>query len=90
MSTPSTAIVTGPPVLMTALAELFQTSWAGRLPNVAPGQSFWANPNDVNQLIAGGLARLWQSGDPAAPPPEPPYTANGIPGVAAGTSNASH
>jgi hypothetical protein len=80
----------GIPVLMTALAELFQATWSGRLPNVAPGQAFWAKDTDVAQLIAGGLARLWQAGDPAAPPPEPPHTVNSVPGLAAGTSNASH
>lgn len=78
------------PVLMTALTELQQTSWAGRLPSVAAGQPFWARQLDVQPLTDAGYARLWQQGDPAAPPPEPPYTAHGTPGVAAGTTNASH
>lgn len=78
------------PVLMTALVQLQQTSWAGRLPNVAPGQPFWCKPADVAALESAGYARAWQAGDPPAPPFEPPWTAHGIPGIAAGTSNASH
>jgi hypothetical protein len=78
------------PVLMTALVPLQQTSWAGRLPNVAPGQPFWAKPHDVQPLASAGYARAWQQGDPPAPAPEPRFTAHGTPGVAAGTTNASH
>jgi hypothetical protein len=74
---------------MTALTELQQTAWSGRLPDVAPGQPFWCKQSDVTPLINAGYAREWTEGDPAAPPPEPPYTAHGIPGIAAGTSNAS-
>lgn len=78
-----------PPVLMVALAELYQQSPAGRLPNVQIGQAFWTNYSDVANLLNAGLAELAPDGTPA-PLPEPPYTANGIAGVAAGTSNASH
>jgi hypothetical protein len=78
------------PVLMTALTELQQTSWAGRLPNVAPGQPFWCKPVDMQPLVDAGYARPWTEGDPPAPLPEPPWTAHGIPGIAAGTTNASH
>lgn len=77
-------------VLMTALVPLQQTSWAGRLPNVAPGQPFWCKPIDVTPLTSAGYARAWQAGDPVAPAWEPAYTAHGIPGIAAGTTNASH
>lgn len=84
MSTPST------PVLMTALTPLQQTTWAGRLHNVASGQPFWCKQIDVAPLLAAGYARAWQAGDPPAPPWEPPYTAHGIPGIAKGTTNASH
>lgn len=84
MSTPYT------PVLMTALTPLQQTTWAGRLPNVAAGQPFWCKQIDVLPLMSAGYARAWQAGDPPAPPWEPPHTANGIPGIAAGTTNSSH
>ena len=77
-------------MLMTALVQLQQTTWAGRLPNVAAGQAFWCKPGDVTPLTSAGYARAWQAGDPPAPPFEPPYTAHGIPGIAAGTTNASH
>jgi hypothetical protein len=78
------------PVLMVALTELQQTSNAGRLPNVKAGHSFWCKYSDVAPLTSAGYARAWQPGDPPAPLPEPPYTAHGIPGIAAGTTNASH
>jgi hypothetical protein len=78
------------PVLMTALAPLYQALWSGRLPDVAAGQAFWASTLDSPGLIAGGLARLWQAGDPPAPPPEPPWTAHGTAGFGKGTSNCSH
>lgn len=87
MTTPSSPYV---PVLMTALTELQQTAWSGRLPNVAPGQPFWCKQQDVGPLTSAGYARAWQQGDPVAPLPEPPYTAHGTPGIAAGTTNASH
>jgi len=75
---------------MVALVELQQTSWAGRLPNVAPGKPFWCKPLDSELLINAGYAREWIQGDPPMPPPEPPYTVHGSPGLAAGTTNASH
>lgn len=78
------------PQLMVALVVLQQTAWAGRLPNVQPGRPFWCKQHDVQPLISAGYAREWVPGDPPAPAPEPPYTANGIPGIAAGTTNASH
>jgi hypothetical protein len=78
------------PVAMIALQELYQALWSGRIPNVAPGQPFWARYADSSGLIAGGLARLWVSGsDPAMPPPEQPNTAHGIPGFGNGTANSS-
>lgn len=78
------------PVLMTALTELQQTAWSGRLPNVGPGQPFWCKPRDVQPLVDAGYARAWELGDPSAPLPEPAWTANGSPGIATGTTNASH
>ncbi len=78
------------PTLMVALQPLSQSSWAGRLPNVAVSEPFWASSRDTPGLIAAGLARLWQAGDPPAPPVEPAWTANGSPGFAAGTSNSTH
>lgn len=86
MTTPSSPYV---PVLLVALVELQQTGWAGRLPNVQVGGSFWCKPVDVEPLISAGYARPWVNGDPVIAP-EPPYTAHGTPGIAAGTSNASH
>lgn len=77
------------PVLMLALAELSQSAWSGRLPNVANGEAFWASSRDVPSLIAAGLAEIAPNGT-VAPPVEPAYTAHGSPGFAAGTSNASH
>lgn len=73
---------------MTALTTLQQTSWAGRLPNVSPGQAFWCKPVDVQPLISAGYAVTAPPGTPA-PLPEPSLTAHGIPGIAAGTTNAS-
>lgn len=78
------------PVLMTALTLLQQTAWSGRLPNVQPGATFWCKPVDVAPLTSAGYARAWQAGDPPAPPWEPPWTVHGSPGLAAGTTNASH
>jgi hypothetical protein len=77
-------------VLMVALAELKQYTQATPLPPVHPGHSFWANSRQQDSLIQGGLARLWHAGDPPAPPAEPAYTANWIPGIARGVTNASH
>lgn len=85
-----TPIAPSTPVLMVALAELKQYTQASRLPNVHIGQSFWANSRQSPSLIQGGLARLWVAGDPPAPPAEPAYTVNWIPGLARGASNASH
>ena len=36
---------------------------------------------DSPGLIAAGLARLWQAGDPPAPPAEPAWTAHGSPRI---------
>jgi len=74
---------------MIALADLYQASWAGRLPGVSVNEPFWASSRDSAGLISAGLARLWQAGDPPAPPVEPAYTAWGSPGFGAGTSNSS-
>lgn len=77
-----------PPVLMVALVELYQATWAGRLPNVQPGELFWASGRDAVNLRNAHYA------EDAAPGsyllPEPAYTAHGIPGVGAGVSNCSH
>lgn len=78
------------PVLMVALVNLKQWGQAGPLPPVAAGASFWANSRQQAILIAAGQARNWTTGDPVAPPAEPRYTAYGVPGMGAGTTNASH
>jgi hypothetical protein len=74
---------------MVALAELSQSTWAGRLPNVAVNQPFWASSRDAPGLIAAGLAEYAPEGT-AAPPVEPAWTAHGVAGFGAGTSNSSH
>lgn len=79
----------GIPVLLVALAELARSSWAGRLPDVSVGDPFWCSPLDAPGLIAAGYAEIAPEGT-VAPPPEPRYTARGVPGFGAGTSNSSH
>lgn len=78
-----------PPVLMVALARLFHSTQSGRLPDILPGQSFWASGKDAPNLLSGGQARAWQTGDPAAPPPNPGRSVRGQMGLGTGTSNAS-
>lgn len=77
-----------PPVLMVAVIELYQASWAGRLPNVAPGQLFWASGRDAVNLEANGYATVAPADSYLLP--EPPYTVHGTPGLATGVSNSSH
>jgi len=76
------------PVLMIATTKVHQNIGAGHLPNVTPGQAFWALPSDVPGLITAGQAYNAPAGT-AAPPPEPASTANNSPGAGAGTSNSS-
>lgn len=76
------------PVLLVSLQPLTQSSWAGRLPNIPANQPFWASSRDAPGLIAAGFAEPAPSGT-TAPPVEPPLTAHGTPGFAAGTSNSS-
>src|ERR1035441_5583446 len=59
---------------MIAQAGLSVSSWAGRLPNVADGEAFWASSRDVTGLVAAGLAELAPPGT-VAPPVEPAWTA---------------
>ena len=77
------------PVLMIAQMPLSQWSQAGKLPNVANGQAFWAQDYQVAMLVAGGQAIVAPANTPA-PPPEPPWTVNMVPGLGQGTSNCSH
>jgi hypothetical protein len=77
------------PVLMVALVALKQYSQAGPLPPVAIGQAFWANSRQAPLLAGGGLAEYAPNGT-TAPPPEPPHTAYGVPGLGTGVSNCSH
>ena len=89
MTSPSgPQVVNGTQTLMIALAELSQSSLAGRLPDVAPGTVFWSATRDAAGLVAGGLAWYASAGTPLARA-EPPYTVHGVAGFAAGTSNAS-
>ena len=78
------------PVLMIALVPLRQQCMSGPLPPVAVNQAFWADDTQVESLIAGGLAIEAPANYSPVPPAEPPYTVNSVPGLAAGTSNASH
>jgi hypothetical protein len=74
---------------MIATVKLYQQCNAGPLPVIAPGQVFWADGIDAPGLVAGGLA-LIAPPDTPAPPAEPPYTVNGVPGLGAATANSSH
>jgi hypothetical protein len=76
------------PVYMIALVELAQWSWAGRWPNVQPGQALWVRADQVPGLTTAGYIRAPQNGDPPQPPPEPALTVRGQPGFAAGTTNS--
>jgi len=76
------------PVLLVALQTLTQALPSGRLPDVQPGQAFWAKARDVNWLVQDGYAEYPPENTPV-PPSEPRLTAHGSPGAGAGTSNAS-
>jgi hypothetical protein len=90
MTYPSTAaIVSGTNTLMVALQQLSRQSLAGRLPDVLAGQPVWAVTRDAQGLADAGLAAFAPAGTPA-PAWEPAWTAHGTPGVAFGTSNATH
>ena len=75
-------------VLMIATVKLFQQSNAGPAGIIAPGQVFWADGVDSPGLVAGNLATIAPGGTPA-PPPEPPFTVNAVPGLGAATANSS-
>lgn len=77
------------PVLMIALQPLSQGAWSERLPDVAEGAPFWASSSQAPGLAAAGLAEYAPDGTPA-PPAEPAWTARGVPGFGAGTSNCTH
>jgi hypothetical protein len=77
------------PVLMISVVPLRQWTAAGPLPDVPANTAFWADDSQVNSLITGNLA-VEAPPNTVAPPPEPPHTVNGVPGLAAATSNASH
>ena len=75
--------------LMIALVDgLNRSAWSGRLPNVNTGEAFWAPARNAVSLVAAGQAE-YAPADTVAPPPEPPHTVHGTPGVGAGTSNSS-
>jgi hypothetical protein len=88
-STVGTPIAPSTPVLMIASRDLKQYSQAGLLPPVPSGHVFWANSRQVQLLVQGGMAVIAPPGT-AAPPAEPPWTANWIPGIGKGTTNCSH
>jgi hypothetical protein len=75
--------------LMIATVRLKQWTQTGPLPFIPPGQAFWADAAQAPSLVSSGLATIAPANTPA-PLPEPPYTVNSVPGLAAGTTNASH
>jgi hypothetical protein len=75
------------PVLMTAITTLRQNTAVGYLGAIQPGTTFWASAADAPNLLANSMAIIAPPGATARP--EPPLTAHGTPGIAAGTSNAS-
>lgn len=75
--------------LMIATVRLKQWTQSGPLPFVPAGQAFWADAAQAPQLVAAGLATIAPPNTPA-PQQEPDYTVNSVPGLATGTSNASH
>lgn len=77
-------------ILMIAARILQRRSSAAPLPLVHPGQAFWCDVNDVQSLLTPGYASVAPSNYSPVPPPEPPYTVNGVPGLGAGSSNSSH
>lgn len=77
------------PVLMIAQMKLSQYSQAGPLPPVLAGAAFWANSRQAPMLATAGQAVYAPPGT-VPPAPEPGWTVNGQPGMAAGTTNASH
>ena len=83
----SPQVVSGTRTLLVALAELEQSTWSGRLPNVAPGSPFWSRSDRAAGLVQAGLAAYAPAGTQLRP--EPPLTVGQVPGFAAGTSNAS-
>jgi hypothetical protein len=83
----SPEVVVGTRTLLIALRELEQSTRSGRLPEVRAGHPFWARSKDAAGLVAAGLAAYAPAGTQLRP--EPPYTVSEVPGLAAGTSNAS-
>jgi hypothetical protein len=73
---------------MIALQPLSRSTWAGRLPDLAVNEPFWASARDAVSLVASGQAEYAPPGT-VAPPAEPAHTAHGSPGFGAGTSNSS-
>ncbi len=79
----------GFPVLMIASVTLTHvTNQTGsRLPDLQPGDRFFADPDYVPGLVSTGQATVAPAG---TPPPRPlPRAVGGVPGLAAGTSNSS-
>lgn len=76
-------------VLMVALKPLIRYTQAGPLPPVSIGQPFWVVSTQVQGLITGGFAELATESTPV-PQAEIALTVNGVPGLAAGVSNASY
>jgi hypothetical protein len=77
------------PVLLVALQPLTQQAWSEKLANIAIGEAFWASSREAPGLVANEQAEYAPEGT-IAPPVEPAWTAHGIPGFGAGTSNCSH
>lgn len=76
-------------VLLVASVRLYQASAAARMPDILPGQAFWADDSESGSLVAGGLAVIAPQGT-IAPPAEPAWTTAQTPGLGRGVSNCSH
>ena len=79
----------GTPILMIAAVTLtgVTNQTGSRLPDLQPGDRFFSDPDRVAGLVSTGQATVAPPG--TAPPKPLPRAVNGVPGLAAGTSNSS-
>ncbi len=86
--TPATLVAGEPGTGAPAVTLTGVTNQTGsRLPDLQPGDRFFADPDYVPGLVSTGQATVAPAG---TPPPRPlPRAVGGVPGLAAGTSNSS-